>query len=403
MKEFVVVLIALIINTALFSQESSQWRGKNRDGKYHETALLKKWPEDGPKLLWHFDELGLGHASACVTNEMVYTAGTTSEDGFIIAFDHSGKEVWRITYGKEWMDSYDGIRTTPVVNGGKLYMLSGYGKLVCLDAKTGNEIWNLDLFEKYLGRNTRWGMTENLAIEGDKLFCTVGGEEANVIALNKNTGKLIWECKGLGEKSAYNSPAIIKLSTRTLLITVTESAILGIDIANGKLLWNFTHPNKYSVQANTALFYEGMIYFVNGYGNGGVMLKLSDDGSSISEVWKNSSLDNKMGGVILLDGKIYGSGDYNREWFCLDWKTGEQLYTSKEMKKGNIIFADGMFYCYSQSGNVHLVDPKTENFEPVSSFKVPFGSKQHWAHSVIHNKKLYIRHGGSLMVYSIGE
>ena len=406
MRKIITVLIVLIVlmcYSLLFSQESSQWRGKNRDGKYFETGLLKKWQDDGPKLLWHFDNLGAGHASACVTTDFVYTAGTENGDGFVIAFDHSGEVVWKTVYGKEWMEDWDGNRTTPMVNNGKLYMMSGYGKIVCLDAKSGKTIWQIDLMEKYKARNIQWGITENLVIDGEKLFCTAGGVDANVIALNKNTGKLIWKCKANSEKSAYNSPIIIKLQERTLLITMTEKSILGIDVSNGKLLWSFEHTNKYSVHANTPVFFEGMLYCVSGYGKGGVMLNISNDGSNVSEVWRDSSLDCKMGGIILLNGKIYGSGDYNRKWYCLDWNTGEELFSSKTMKKGNIIFADDMLYCYDQSGKIALIDPQNNNFEPLSQFKVPFGSKQHWSHLVINNKKLYVRHGNSLMVYSIAE
>jgi outer membrane protein assembly factor BamB len=237
--------------------------------------------------------------------------------------------------------------------------------------------------------------------DGDKLFCTPGGPNVSMIALHVKTGELIWKAKSNGEKSAYCSPALIKLPTRNLLVTHTGNSIIGVDAATGELLWSYEHLNQYSIHPNTPLFKDGYLYCFSGYGQGGVMLNLADDGSSVTKVWKNASLDNQMGGVILFDGKIYGSGQNNREWFCLDWKTGDILYSSKMLGRGNVIFADGKLYCYADTGDVALIDVSNGSFEKVSSFRVPFGEKQHWAHLVINNKRLYVRHGSSLMVYSI--
>ncbi|WP_321297443.1 PQQ-binding-like beta-propeller repeat protein [Marinifilum fragile] len=396
-------LVILISSFAGFAQNNAQWRGENRDGKYPDSNLLKSWPAEGPKMLWHFDQLGDGHASAAVTEKYVYTGGTEGDEGFVIAFDHSGKQVWKQIYGKEWMDSYDGVRTTPMINDGMLYVLSGLGELVAMNADDGTIIWKKNVIDEYEGSNIRWGLTENLLVEGENLFCTPGGSQSSVVALNKKSGELIWKSAAKGEKSAYCSPALINLDSRSLLVTHTQNSIVGIDTKDGKMLWSVDHPNKYSIHPNTPVYKDGMLYCFSGYGKGGVMLQLSDDGSSVNELWRNEKLDNQMGGVILLDGKIYGSGHANREWFCLDWKTGETLYSAKMLSRGNVIYADGMLYCYGDSGEVALVDVSNGSFNKVSSFRVPYGEKQHWAHLVIHNKKLYVRHGSSLMVYSIAK
>jgi len=115
MLRLTTLLFAMTFVSSLFAQDISQWRGDNRDGKYNETELLKKWPEDGPKLLWHYDELGKGHASAAVANNMVYTAGTLDGNGYIFAFDNSGKLLWKTDYGKEWVENFPGVRSTPLI------------------------------------------------------------------------------------------------------------------------------------------------------------------------------------------------------------------------------------------------------------------------------------------------
>jgi outer membrane protein assembly factor BamB len=131
------------------------------------------------------------------------------------------------------------------------------------------------------------------------------------------------------------------------------------------------------------------------------MLRLSEDGKSISEVWRDPKLDARLGGVVLVRGRLYGTGDNNRKLFCIDWKTGKELYSASGLAPANIIHSDGLLYLYGESGTVSLVEPRADSFNEISSFRVPFGAAQHWAHLVISHKKLYVRHGTSLMVYDI--
>ena len=401
MKTKLVFLIMLLTATQLPSQNFVQWRGTNRDGIYQESGLLKSWLAEGPKLLWHFDELGEGHASAAVTKDVVYTTGTLNELTYVFAFNHQGALLWKSEVGKEWVESWPGVRTTPLIKDNKLYLMTGYGLIVCMDQQTGKVIWKVDIMKDYDGRNIVWGMCENLLIEDEKIFCTVGGLDANIIALNKDTGKLVWKSKAKGEKSAYNTPGLIEWGGLKILVTMTEFSILGINAENGELLWSHEQTNQYSVHANSPLFKDGKLYCVSGYGRGGVMLQLSKDGRSITELWRNESLDSRIGGVILDNGRIYGGGDKSRKWICLDWNTGEELFSSKEIATGNLIMAEGLLYWYGTDGNVALVEPTADSFKIISKFKVPYGSAQHWAHLVIADKKLYIRHGNSIMVYSI--
>ncbi len=403
MKNFYLLIAILFFTNPIFSQETAQWRGENRDGIYQETNLLKEWPSGGPELLWHFDELGVGHASAAVTSNIVYTSGTIDGEGFVVALDHNGKLIWKSVYGREWVESWDGVRTTPLISDGKIYIMSAYGIIYCMNKNTGDIIWTVDVMNKYGGVNIKWGITENLVIHEDKLFCTVGGVEHNVIALNKDDGKLIWTTQGESEASAYCSPTVIKHNDKYIFVTQTTNYILGIDVNNGELLWKHTQTNRYAVHANTPIYHDGQIYIVSGYGKGGVMLKLSADGRSVTELWRNADINHKSGGFVLVNGRLYGSVDRGNTWHCIDWKTGRTLYSANIFKSGNIIYSDGLLYCYSEGGEIALVEPKENKFEIKGKFRVPYGQAQHWAHLVINNKRLYVRHGGSLMVYNIGE
>lgn len=236
---------------------------------------------------------------------------------------------------------------------------------------------------------------------GDKLICTPGGKVHNIVALNKNNGDLIWTSKGLGEISAYCSPLLIEIGGRNLLVTHTQDNILGIDADSGKLLWNHGHPNRYSVHPNTPLYHDGQVFCFSGYGKGGVMLKLNADGSQVTKMWYSDTMDSRMGGAVYINGYLYGSGDSNREWQCIDWKTGKLIYESKEVGNGVVIAAEGLLYAYSQRGELALIKPGGDSFTILNNIKISSGSGQHWAHPVINAGRLFVRHGNALIAYKI--
>lgn len=223
------------------------------------------------------------------------------------------------------------------------------------------------------------------------------------MALNRMTGETIWNCPGLGELSAYCTPLLIKLPARQLFVTHTAGHVLGIDAVTGKLLWNFEHPNQWAVHPNTPIFYEGGLFVFSGYGQGGEMLKLSADGSAVTKEWEIKSFDSRMGGAVLIDGFMYGSGDTGRSWQCIDWKTGAQKYSSTEVTKGVAIAANKKLIGYSEKGELFMADANPSGFKLISKTKVALGSEQHWAHPVIDKGILYVRHGDVLIAYKISE
>ena len=394
-------ILILFLSISITAQNVAQWRGPDRNGIYKETGLLKKWPDAGPKLLWHFDELGDGHTSVAVTGSAIYTSGMINGTAMVFAFDLSGKLLWKKEYGKEWAENWNGTRSTPLVVDNRLYVMNSYWNLVCMNTSNGQTVWSVDLEKEYGARNNEWGISENLLFEGDVLYCTPGGKDASIVALDRNTGKMIWKSKGNGNKSAYCSPLIIKLQKRKIIVTMMEKAVCAFDAATGQQLWDFEHINDTGVHPNIPVYINGSLYCTSGYGKGGEMLKLAEDGSSVREVWRTTDLDSRTGGVVVLNGRIYGSGDKNRKMFCLDWQTGKQIYATRDMAPANIIADDGLLYIYSESGKAFLTEPGADGFRIISSFSVPYGTGPHWAHLVIKDKKLYLRHGTSLMVYDI--
>src|SRR5208283_41690 len=332
--------------------------GINRDANFPESGLLKKWPDAGPTLLWHFDDLGDGHSSAAVTATTVYASGMIGDKGYVYALDHSGKLLWKTSYGTEWTQNWNGVRSTPLIYRDKIYIYSSFGILTCMDAKTGQIIWAIDTFKEYDGQSIQWGVTENLLSDDGKIYCTPGGIEANMIALKADDGKLIWKSKGNGEKSAYNSPCIILLKNKKIIVTMTEKSIVGIDASQGNVLWKVDYPTKYSIQANTPLYNNGFLYCMSGSGKGGLMFKVSEDGAAVKTVWRDTILDNTIGGFVNINNHIMAASDKRKSLECIDWDSGKELYSLNALTPGNVIASEGLLYVYSQAGMVALVEPK---------------------------------------------
>ncbi len=389
-----------LLTTSVLAQEATSWRGPEASGFYPDVDLLGSWPEGGPEMLWNTDGIGKGFSSPVFANGKIYITGVLGDEGYIFVMDMSGKIVKKFPYGKEFTESYLGSRSSVTVVGDIIYMLSGLGRLVCMEAD-GNIKWAKDLFSDYDGRNIRWGITETVLVDGDVLYCTPGGEVNNVLALNRHTGDLIWSTKGKSEKSGYCTPLMVELPSRKLLVTMTENHILGMDAKSGNLLWSYPQTNQYMVHANTPVYHDGAIFCFSGYGQGGVMLDINEDGSKAEKKWFSSMMDSRMGGAVYYDGYIYGSGDKSRVWFCTEWESGDTTYTSKEIAIGVVIMADEKLFCYSQRGELAMVKADPKEFKLLGETKVELGTEQHWAHPVIHQGILYVRHGEVLMAYKI--
>jgi len=417
-----VVLLALIFPVAstCLGVDWPQFRGPNRDGKSPETGLLKRWPEGGPRLLWSVGGLGIGFSSVAVADGYVYTTGMVGKDklGVVFAFNLDGHLQWIGPYGPEWSGEHPGTRSTPTVDGDRLYVYSGTGVLVCLDSKTSEQKWALDTLERFNGKNIRWGLSESPLVVDDKVICTPGGEDAALVAVDKMTGDTIWTTKGLSERAAYCSPVLIECTGRRLIVTNVQKSIALVDPDDGNVVCRVPHEKRHDLAAVSPIFKNGLLYVTTGYAREdfpprGMMFKLSSDCTSYELKWTERKLDCHHGGVVLLDGRVHGTnsviyGPESKEkdkgtWYCLELESGEIKYEGKLVGKGSVIFADGMLYCYGENGKVALVKPTPTGYEMISCFEVTRGSDEHWAHPAISNGRLYIRHGDALMAYDISR
>ncbi|MCH7657829.1 MAG: PQQ-binding-like beta-propeller repeat protein [Bacteroidetes bacterium] len=398
------VLIFIMVSCS-GRKELSQWRGPDRDGKYPQTGLLNQWPDDGPRMLWSFEGLGAGHGSVSIAEDQLFVLGMPDTIGVIYSFDIEGNLLWQKEYGLEWYANYTGSRSTPTIADGLLYFVSGQGVAFCMDTETGEVFWSVDMFERFGAQETTWGIAESPLLDGDRIILTPGGKEHNVVALNRFTGETLWTSKGNGEPSAYCSPILVQHNNTRLIVTMTAESVIGIDADNGHTLWRIEHRQKHNIQANSPVYNNGRVFCANAEADttvdGHIMIRLSEDGKTAEVGWRNNKWFNLLGGIILHEGCIYSSTFNKKKWYCIDAETGNLNYVSDQVSGGAIIFAEGLFYCYGTDGVMALVEADETDCTVISSFEVHLGTGQHWAHPVINDKRMYVRHGDALMCYDI--
>lgn len=400
MRKVLIVCLSFIA-LSLSAQDNIQWRGTDRTGIYQEAGLLKSWPANGPTLLWHYDGLGEGHSSVAVGSDKLYITGLTDGKGHIFVFDLNGKLLNKKEYGPEWVESYNGPRGTLTLNDGKIYLISGLGHIYCFDQQSLNLLWQKNLLQEYKAGNITWGINEAPLIVGDKVIATPGGKQHNMVALNKNTGQLIWSSPGKGDLSAYCSPLYIGDQEVPLIVTMTANHIIGVNADTGKLLWSHENKNRHSIHANTPVYGDNMVLFTSGYGRGSTMLRLTNGGRSVEQAWYAKELDNRIGAMVKVGDYVYGSGDSSRFWFCVDWKTGDIKWKERGLAMGNIIANDDMLYMYTDRGNMILARATPEKLDIVSRYPITMGTEQHWAHPVLYKGVMYVRHGNTLIAYKV--
>ncbi len=400
----------LLVGTVCVADDWPAFRGPNRDGKSAETGLMKKWPEGGPGLLWSVEGLGIGFSSVAVAQGCIYTTGMLEGEGFLFAYDPAGNLKWKESYGSEWTGSYKGTRTTPTIDDNRIYVFSGTGVMACFEAGSGKKIWEVSTLERFEGKNIRWGMSGSPLLDGEKVYCTPGGRKGVIVALDKMTGRTIWATTGMDELSAYSSAILVERGGNNLLINMIQKSVVCVNADNGELIWREPYVTPSDTGGVTPVYKDGRLYVTSAvereFTRGGVMFDLSADGASVAEKWNDQTLDCGHGGVVLVDGYLYGStfdGIPKGDWICLNWDSGKVMYKAKwNGNKGSVIYADGMLYCYDENtGDVALVKASPEGFKIISSFRVTHGDGQHWAHPAISDGRLYIRHGDALMAYDI--
>ena len=414
MKKIIAALILSVIFNSTFSQQITQWNGPNRNGIFPETGLLKKWPEGGPSLVLKIEGIGRGYSQPVVHKGLIYITGIKKDTMDVVScYDLKGKLLWETSYGLSWTGTYPDTRSTPTIENGRIYLISGMGEMVCLDLKTGKIIWSQNPFKTFKGKSRAWGIAESVLLTDKVAVTVIGGAETTVVAYNKLTGALAWKTKSLGGTRAYSSSILIERGGQKLIVAQASEYLMGIDPANGNFIWTYKTIQHFKGDTDmgrgdftaSPLYFNGNIYITSGYTQAGVMLQLSEDGKSVSFKWENTDLNPHHGGVVLMGGNIYGSTWKTNSlggWASVNWNTGKLNWYRDWNNKGSIIGSDGLLYIYEEkNGNFALVQPDVKDLKIISTFKIKSGTGMHFAHPSIYNGNLFVRHGDALMVFNI--
>jgi outer membrane protein assembly factor BamB len=381
-----------------------QWRGRRRDGISSEKGLLQSWPEGGPRPLWKIGNLGRGWSSPIIVRDRLYITGDIGDELVIFAFDLDGRPLWQAKNGAAWTGSYPGARACCAYSEGQLYHMNAHGRVTCLDAATGKELWAADLQKRFQTPEITWGLSECLLLDGPRLIVTPGGKSALMAALDKQSGRTLWTTEPLrGDCVTHSSPILFRHAGRRVLANCSSGHGFGVDADTGKLLWTVPLRNTYGTNVAAPVYGTGSIFFVTPYIYGTCYrLRPGEDGPRIEKAW-STSLDSCTGALVFVDGVLYGSGyQKHKSWLSIDWRTGQTRYEYKGLTTGAAVYAEGRLYCLAEDGRAALLKPTQDAFEVAGQFPlVPRRTNDAWAHPVLLRGRLHLRYHDTLWCYDV--
>lgn len=400
-----------------------QWRGPNRDGHAAPQPLMQQWPAGGPKTKWEFRGSGIGYSAFSIVGDRLYTMGSKEHDCLTMCINtKTGELIWETIMSRSANENDyahgwgGGPRSTPTVDGDFVYSVSDVGVLACMKADDGKLIWSADYVNQFKGAIPKWGYSESVLIDGDRVIGTPGGEPF-MVGLDKTTGNKVWESTEVAESAQYVSPMKHTVGNVSFYVTANKSGLVGIDAKTGKTLFKNSSTGNEVAVIPTPIVVGDLLYHTSDYGAGNTLLRLKELNGNIQaeSVYHLStkSMQNHHGGVVLVDGVIYGfTKTGGGEWMAQDLESGETLWTEKVRpnRSGSISYADGRLYCYNdEEGSVMLVEPSREGWKKLGELKLPEktkierGSGAIWAHPTIAGQTLYLRDQDLIFAFDIAR
>ena len=406
------------------SKESGwpQFRGPARNGVSTETGLLKRWPKEGPERLWKVSGLGQGYSSPIITEHALYITGDVGDKLTVFAFDVDGSPIWKAYNGRSWKNSWPGARSSCTYYKGRLYHENAHGRVVALDPQTGNELWAVNILERFDGENIRWALSECLLIDDGKVYVTPGGKKAFMAALDAQTGRTVWQSRPLEftrtyvfggrkldtpardfDKAGYASPILFRMGGRKIIARTSAQHAVCLDAESGEILWKQAIYARHEVIGAMPVFADGDILFAapDDFGSAMFDLNLKNNNVTGKKIW-HISLDNCHTSMVYADGFLFGSGYRKlKDWVCIT-SAGEIKYSKDDLVQGSCIYADGLLYALAENGICELLKPTDSGFETAGSIKLTEKNRRDvWAHPVICNGRLYLRDHDNLWCYNI--
>lgn len=391
----------------------SRWRGPNGDGISYETGLLNEWPAEGPPLVWRVKGVGGGYSSVAIAGGKIYTLGNKGGRNNLVCLSvEDGKIQWTTPIGGGGAPN-----STPTIDGDMVYGVSLAGDLACCKTD-GTLVWAKN-YEKDLGGQmmSSWGFSESVLVDGDKVICTPGGDQALLAALDKKTGDVVWKTaasqSSLGRKggngAGYASIVISNAGGVKQYVTLVGRGVVGVDAKTGTLLWSYNGVANGTANIPTPVIGGDYVFCSSGYGTGSALLKLnkSRTGVDAEEVYflAANKMQNHHGGMIERDGYIYCGTGHNEGFpLCIDSRTGQDAWrVGRGAGSGSaaIAYADGHLYFRYQDGTMALIEANPKAYKLKGQFKIASNNGESWPHPVIAGGKLYLRDQDELLCYEV--
>lgn len=406
MKPLVALTVILSLSAVASEQafdDWPQWRGPKRDGISAERGLLKDWPAGGPPVVWRASGAGTGYSSFSSAHGRLYTLGARESTEYLMAYDAAtGKKIWEIAHGRRFSnDRGDGPRSTPTVDGDRLYTFGGSGDMSVVDAATGKVFWKANLLEKFGGSNIQWGLSESPLVLADRVLVSPGGRGASIVALNKSDGSVIW--KSLSDEAGYSSAVLHEAGGVREAIYFTAERALGIDVDSGKLLWSYNQVANRTANIATPIVRGNFVFLSSAYGTGAALLELTPGAARMSakQVYFTQDMRNHHATSVLVGEHLYGFSD--SILLAMKFGSGEIAWRDRSVGKGSVVFADDRLYLYSEQGVVGIAEANPAGYREHGRFQIRAGGAPTWSHPVVSNGRLIIRDQDNIYAYDVRQ
>ena len=403
MKRALPFACALVLSVAIIdAADWPQWQGPTRTRVSPETGLLKEWPSSGPPIVWTATGVGSGYGSMAIAGDRVFVQGVRGRNSAVIALNRAdGKEVWSKALGASQADDRGpGPRSTPTVDGDRLYVLTENGDLACLKID-GTAVWQRNILRDFRGRQLQWLISESPLVDGPHVIVSPGGPGAGIVKLDKMTGQTIWTTKELSDTAGYSSVIAADVHGVRTYMTFTASAGVGVRASDGKVMFQYQNAANWVANVATPIFFNNKAFFSSAYGTGGGLLDLTVQNGEVraKEVYFTRSMNNHHGGVVLVDGYLYGFNDSILT--CLDFATGKMMWRDRSVGKGSVTAANGSLYIQSENDLFGLADASPTGYRERGRFRLPDKGYPSWAHPAISDGRLYVRNQDTVIAYDI--
>lgn len=380
-----------------------QWRGPNRDGVSAETGLLQQWSAGGPPVAWTASGIGRGYGTVATSGDRVFVQGTMAGSSTVFCLRRAdGARVWARSIGRALdQDRGGGPRGTPSVDDDLLFALSEGGDLACLRVADGAIVWTRNILKDFAGANPEWHISESPLVEGGHVIVTPGGRGATLAALDKKTGRTAWTTKDLSDGASYASAVAADVHGVRTIVAFTARHAVGVRPGDGKVLWTYARAANGTANVATPIVSGSRVFVTSAYNTGGALLRLtkSADGLEAEEAYFTRDLMNHHGGVVLVNGYLYGFS--NAILTCLELESGKVLWRDRSVGKGAVTYADGRLYVLGEGHTVGLVEASPAGYAERGRFQIADQGWPSWAHPVVSGGRLFIRNQDVLTTYSI--